>query len=119
VLDPVLIFRGKLQACATRSKQHDATELRWLESAYWSALRNQRVQFGLEYVGMAMRRYPELAGLFARIGVDVPAARAQTQRLDPELRRVMEPGGVQEGLLAPPGSGFGALGGREEPYAYS
>jgi len=99
LLDPVYLFKGKLRAAAMRGKFHDSADLRWLESRYINMLRQRRNEFSLEYLGLAMKRYPELEQLFNRIGVNIAAATAAAAHLD--LRHLPAPqrGDVQRGLL--------------------
>ena len=100
ILDPVYIFKGKLRAAATRGKYHDSADLRFLEGRYLNRLREKRNQFNLRYIGLAMKRYPELELVFNRIEVDTRAAQAQVATED--LRRLPAPrhGDVQRGILA-------------------
>lgn len=70
LLDPVNPFKGKLPAAALRSKFHDSTDLRWLESRFGQVLATSRAQFDLVYIGLALVRYPELRNTFARLGLD-------------------------------------------------
>ncbi|OAT14496.1 hypothetical protein BDBG_09509 [Blastomyces gilchristii SLH14081] len=70
LLDPVYLFKGKLRAAATRGKFHDASDLRWLENNYLSRLQENRGQLSLLYVGLALKRYPELQHCFTRIGIN-------------------------------------------------
>ncbi|KAL2368937.1 hypothetical protein BDBG_06427 [Blastomyces gilchristii SLH14081] len=102
LLDPVYLFKGKLRAAATRGKFHDASDLRWLESNYLSRLQQNRGQLSLLYVGLALKRYPELQHCFTRIGVNIQAAIARAAAHDINHLPPPQPGDVQKGLLAPP-----------------
>ncbi|GAO17227.1 uncharacterized protein UV8b_05489 [Ustilaginoidea virens] len=59
-LEPFYLFKGKLRACATRFKFHDAADLRMLAGKYQASLKPRAHELNLEYVGLAMKRYPEL-----------------------------------------------------------
>jgi hypothetical protein len=54
----------------------------------------------LQYVGLALKRYPELGLLLNRIGIDINVARNAAINLDPNNLPRPAPGDVQEGLLA-------------------
>lgn len=82
-LDPVDIFKEKLCATATRDKFQDSADLQWLETRYGAQIQERRRELKLDYVGLAMKRYPELINLFARIGVDLNGARYAARNLDP------------------------------------
>jgi len=98
-LDPVDIFKEKLHAAATRAKFHDLADLRWLETRYGAQIQERRGKLKLDYVGLALKRYPELTILFARIGVDINGARYAARNLDPNKIPAPAPGDVQQGLL--------------------
>ena len=98
-LDPVYLFKGKLRAAATRAKFHDSADLRWLEARFRQEVQARRAELNLQYVGLAMKRYPELELLFARLGIDITAAKNAAENLDPNNLPIPAPGDVQEGLL--------------------
>ena len=100
LLDPVYIFKGKLQARATRDKFHDAVDLRFLEGHFRDELRQRKREFSLDQVGLAMNRSPELEHLFARLSLDLDAATDHVTTLDPKNLPRPQPGDVQKGLLA-------------------
>ncbi|KAK2797608.1 hypothetical protein FQN50_009121 [Emmonsiellopsis sp. PD_5] len=102
LLDPVYLFKGKLRAAATRDKFHDSADLRWLEGHSLARLQQNKSQFSLLYVGLALKRYPELQPCFARIGLDIEAAKATAASHDLRHLPPPQPGDVQKGLLAPP-----------------
>ncbi|KKZ61108.1 hypothetical protein EMCG_04306 [[Emmonsia] crescens] len=104
VLDPVYLFKGKLRAAATRGKFHDSADLRWLESTAFARLQQSKGQFSLLYVGLALKRYPELHSTFSRIGLDIGAAQAAAISYDVGHLPPPQPGDVQKGLLATPSS---------------
>lgn len=99
-LDPFHLFKGKLRAAATRAKFHDSADLRWLETRYSQAIQASRQELNLQYVGLALKRYPELELLFTRIGIDINVAKNAAINLDPNNLPRPAPGDVQEGLLA-------------------
>ena len=98
-LDPVAVFKGKLRATATRNKLHDFADLRWLKERYAAAIRQKVSELNLEYVGRALRNYPELEPLFNDLGIDLNAAKARVANIDTALP-VPEPGDVQKGILS-------------------
>jgi len=101
LLDPIYLFKGKLRAAATREKFHDSADLRWLEAYDLPRLQQNRNRFSLLYIGLALKRYPELHNCFTRIGLNVEAARATAASHDLHHLPPPQPGDVQRGLLAP------------------
>ncbi|EFE44409.1 hypothetical protein TRV_00825 [Trichophyton verrucosum HKI 0517] len=99
-LDPVYLFKGKLRAAATRSKFHDSADLRWLETYALSILQANKSQFSSLYVGLALKRYPELHHCFERIGLNIDAATNAAAAYDLHHLPPPQPGDVQNGLLA-------------------
>lgn len=98
-LDPTYIFKGKLRAAATRGKFHDSADLRWLEGRHSAELVQRKYELNLEYVGLAMKRYPELELVFSRIGLDITAAKAKAAPLDLKNLPPPQQGDVQKGLF--------------------
>ena len=99
-LDVSFIFKGKLQAAASRSKHSDATDLLWLEERYNSALKAHTNEYDRRIVGMAMRRYNDLEQAFGRLGVDLEACKAVTRDFDPNDKMPQpELDQVQSGLM--------------------
>ena len=97
VMDLVYLFKGKLRAAAgTRNKFHDAVDLRWLEGYGLARLQQNRSQFDLLHIGLALRRYPELQFCFTRIGVDVKVAEARAASYDMLHPPPPQPGDVQK-----------------------
>ncbi|KAH9828467.1 hypothetical protein Tdes44962_MAKER02385 [Teratosphaeria destructans] len=84
ILHPVFLYKGKLQAAATRAKYSDAADLMFLENKHADALRDFKDQIKKQHVGMVVRRYPHLRHSFARIGVDLEACEALVSDFDPE-----------------------------------
>jgi len=100
ILDVSFIFKGKLQAAATRSKHSDAADLLWLEARYNTALKAHTKEYDRRFIGMAMRRYSQLEQAFVRLGVDVEACKTVTRDFDPDGK--MPPpqlNQVQNGLM--------------------
>lgn len=99
-LDPVYLFKGKLRAAATRAKFHDSADLRWLEGRFSQEIRSKRIELNLQYIGLAMKRYPELELLFKRIDVDINGAKNAARNLDLNNLPRPAPGDVLVGLLS-------------------
>ncbi|KAL5358880.1 hypothetical protein BJX96DRAFT_183405 [Aspergillus floccosus] len=98
-LDPFYLFKGKLRAAATRSKFHDSAELRWLGARFGDAIQARKNELDLQYIGLAIKRYPELELLFERLGFDLARAKDVTRDLDLSRLPPPAPGDVQRGLL--------------------
>ncbi|KAF1818434.1 uncharacterized protein K489DRAFT_413725 [Dissoconium aciculare CBS 342.82] len=101
ILDPVLCFKGKLQAAATRAKFSDAVGLLFLEGQHGQMLRDRNKEFNRYHVGMAMKRYPHLELAFVRLGVNMEACKAVAKDVDVHVieTRPPEPHSVQNALL--------------------
>ncbi|RDW86945.1 uncharacterized protein DSM5745_03587 [Aspergillus mulundensis] len=99
-LDPFLLFKGKLRAAATRAKFHDSADLRWLADRYGQAIQMRRNELNPQYIGLALKRYPELELLFGRLGVDIARAKHSVRDLSPSRLPPPAQGDVQRGLLA-------------------
>ncbi|KAL4799217.1 hypothetical protein BDV19DRAFT_385468 [Aspergillus venezuelensis] len=99
-LDPFILFRGKLRAAATRSKFHDSADLRWLADRFGPAIQVRTTELNPQYIGLSLKRYPELELLFSRLGVDVDAAKHSARDLSPTRLPPPVPGNVQRDLLA-------------------
>jgi hypothetical protein len=98
-LDSVYLFKGKLRAAATRAKFHDSADLRWLEGRFRQTIQAKRAELNSQYVGLAMKRYPELEPLFIRLGIDVAVAKDAALNLDPNNLPRPARGDVQLGIL--------------------
>jgi hypothetical protein len=98
-LDPFYLFKGKLRAAAARSKSHDSFDLRWLADRFEESIKAQKDELNLEYIGLAVKRYPELELLFGRLGIDLVKAKDASCDLDPNKLSAPAPGDVQRGLL--------------------
>ena len=99
LLDPYYLFKGKLRAAATRSKYRDAADMRWLADRYGNVIQARKENLNLQYIGLAMKRYPELELLFRRLEIDLTRAREAARDLDPSRLPAPAPGDVQRGLL--------------------
>ena len=97
--DPVYIFKGKLRAAATRKIFYDSADVRWLKRHFGATIRQHASEYNLEYLGRAMRIYPELELAFQRIGVDISAAKAKIANVGMTSPPVPQPGDVQRGVL--------------------
>ncbi|KAF2759375.1 hypothetical protein EJ05DRAFT_344195 [Pseudovirgaria hyperparasitica] len=97
--DPVYIFKGKLRAAALRKKFHDSADLRWIEGRYSAQIHERRSELSMLYIGIALKRYPELDLLFTRLGVDVEACKKAANEVDLEKLPAPAPGDVQGGIL--------------------
>lgn len=97
--EPFFIFKGKVRAAATREKFHDSADLRWLVGHFGNVIKPRVAELSMQYVGLAMKRYPVLERLFAEIGVDVARAKDAAKELDPDKLPAPAPGDVQKGLL--------------------
>ncbi|KAJ5951081.1 uncharacterized protein N7479_009494 [Penicillium vulpinum] len=98
-LDPFYLFKGKLRAAATRAKFHDSADLRWLEGRHSTAIQARKTELSLQYIGLAMKRYPELEMLFRSLDVDLAGAQNLTRHLELSKLPAPAPGDVQHGLL--------------------
>jgi hypothetical protein len=98
-LTPFHLFKGKVHAAAERDNFHDAADLRWLETRYSEEIRASKKELNLKFVGLAIKRYPELETQFTRLGIDVMNAKKAAANLDPNKLPKPAPGDVQEGLL--------------------
>ncbi|RAL15451.1 uncharacterized protein BO97DRAFT_440855 [Aspergillus homomorphus CBS 101889] len=98
-LDPYNIFKGKLRAAATRSEVNDAADLHWLASQY-GIIRSRAHELNLDYVGLAIKRYPDLEELFEQLSVDVVQAKENMHDVELYELPLLGPGDVQRGLLA-------------------
>lgn len=98
-LDPFYLFKGKLRAAATRGKFHDSADLRMLGGKYKADIESRAHELNVQYLGLALKRYPELERLFQQLGIDVEQAKHATKDLD--LNKLPPPtsGDVQRGLL--------------------
>ncbi|KAI2620911.1 hypothetical protein GGS26DRAFT_601501 [Hypomontagnella submonticulosa] len=99
-LDPFRIFKGKLQAAASRAVFHDTADLRTLGHLYGPIIRSRVNELDAYTVGIAIKRYKELVFLFDRLGVDLAGARRTAYGFRPDDYLILPVGNVQHGLLA-------------------
>ena len=99
-LDPFLVFKGKLCVAASRSKFRDFEDLQWLADRYGATIQERWREIKPLYIGIAMRRHPELDHLFDRLEVDIRGAKIFVLGV-PTPSAVTEPaiGEAHEGLL--------------------
>ena len=98
-LDPFYLFKGKLRAAATRSKLYDSADLRWLADRYGDSIQARKTELNPQYIGLSVKRYPELEFLFRRLEIDLARAKDFTRNLDLSRLTAPAPGDVQRGLL--------------------
>ncbi|PYH94602.1 hypothetical protein BO71DRAFT_449968 [Aspergillus ellipticus CBS 707.79] len=98
-LDPFYLFKGKLRAVATRSKFHDSADLRWLGDRFGSVIKARKNELNMQYIGLALKRYPELTYVFQHLGIDLGQAEHAARDLDLSRLPPPAPGDVQRGLL--------------------
>ncbi|PKY07173.1 hypothetical protein P168DRAFT_324609 [Aspergillus campestris IBT 28561] len=100
LLDPFLIFKGKVCVAASRSKSRDFEDIQWLADRYGPVIRERWREIKPRYIGFAMRRHPELEHLFGQLQVDISEAKAFVHGV-PTPSAVTEPavGEAHEGLL--------------------
>lgn len=100
ILDPVFVYKGKLQAAATRAKHSDAADLLYLEGEHQAALRAHHRQFSRHRIGMALKRYPHLEHSFERLRLDLKACKAAARDIDANtLPANSPPNAVQMGFF--------------------
>lgn len=83
ILHPIFLYKGKLQAAATRDKLSDAADLMYLESNHAVSLAKHNNQISRLHVGMALKRYPHLEYSFSRLGIDLDACKALARDFNP------------------------------------
>ncbi|PYH37231.1 uncharacterized protein BO87DRAFT_353721 [Aspergillus neoniger CBS 115656] len=98
-LDPFTCSKEKFRAAATRSKFHESADMRWLADRYGNVIQAQKEGLNLQYIGLAIKRYPELELLFERLGVDLGITMEAVRDMDPSRLPAPAPGDVQRGLL--------------------
>ncbi|KAK6435230.1 hypothetical protein LTR95_008582 [Oleoguttula sp. CCFEE 5521] len=101
ILDPVIIFKGKLFAAASRNKYSDIADLTWLASHFSHELKGRSKELSRHMVGEVVKRHSHLERTFQDlIGENGLKASIGTSRND-EVTQVMkvELNQVQNGLL--------------------
>ncbi|GAB7336731.1 hypothetical protein MBLNU13_g10831t2 [Cladosporium sp. NU13] len=101
ILDPVIIFKGKLYATSMRNKYSDAADLIWLETNFLPELRSRSRELSRHMIGRVIRRHPHLERTFgAIIGEEaLEAATATAREQDVDQLSTIEQNQVQNGLL--------------------
>jgi hypothetical protein len=101
ILDPVIIFKGKLYATSMRNKYSDAADLTWLATKFSSELQSRSKELSRHMIGRVVKRHPHLERTFSLIigadGVEASIATAREQDLN--QLSVIEQNQVQNGLL--------------------
>lgn len=100
LLDPFLIMKGKVCVAASRSKFRDFEDIQWLADRYGATIQDRWREIKPLYIGLAMRRHPELEHLFGQLQVDIRGAKLFVHGV-PTPSAVTEPavGEAHEGLL--------------------
>ncbi|KAI5844950.1 hypothetical protein DFP73DRAFT_37274 [Morchella snyderi] len=98
ILKEEFLFRGKLSACATRTKSSDAADVDYLVRNYGKELKMAAKKMDKKTVGMAVRRHPELRKVLGELGVHTRGAvwGVRKARLDGQVQPQMWD--VQRGL---------------------
>lgn len=98
LLDVVYIFKGKLHAAADRQKVTDAADLEYLARFHQQRLQAHADVFSHRDVGKAVKRYPELSGVFAELQINVQQA---VEQMSLEIGSQMSPPAfdVQKGII--------------------
>ncbi|KXS93549.1 hypothetical protein AC578_4972 [Pseudocercospora eumusae] len=101
ILHPVFLYKGKLQAAATRAKHSDSVDLLFLEGKHLAELAARNHELNKRHVGMALKRYPHLLHSFQRLGINIADCTALAQDIDIEEIAAQRPAAnaVQNGLL--------------------
>ncbi|KAF2858508.1 hypothetical protein K470DRAFT_221066 [Piedraia hortae CBS 480.64] len=84
ILDPVLVFKGKLSAASMRIQQTDAVDLIWLGERYPKEIKKRTQELSRHMMGQALRRHPYLESMFQAIVGD--------EILQASKKAVMSPG---------------------------
>lgn len=101
ILDPVLVFKGKLFAAATRNKFSDAADLLWLADVHTDLLKSRSRELSRNLVGRVAERHAHLRRTFEKlVGQQVLEAAIQSSRnADSSPSTVIQQNQVQNGLL--------------------
>lgn len=100
ILDPVIVFKGKLYATSMRNKYSDAADLIWLATKLSPELRSRSKEFSRHMIGRVVRRHPHLERTFSSIiGADgLEASNATAREQDVDQLSAIEQNQVQNGL---------------------
>lgn len=75
LIDNLSLFRGKLSACAYRSKQTDCADVVFLATNFAKQLRADGVKkIDPKVIGLAVKNYPELADVIEDLGISTKKA---------------------------------------------
>ncbi|KAK6349563.1 hypothetical protein TWF696_005848 [Orbilia brochopaga] len=75
VIDTPSLFRGKLSACAFRSKPNDCSDLIFLATSCASQLPSDTIKkIDTKVIGMAIKRYPDLIDCLEGLGISTRKA---------------------------------------------
>ncbi|RVD81881.1 uncharacterized protein DFL_009728 [Arthrobotrys flagrans] len=75
VIDTPALFRGKLAACASRSKPNDCSDVIFLATTYSSQLPSDTIKkIDTKVIGMAVKKYPELIDSLEGLGISTRKA---------------------------------------------
>jgi hypothetical protein len=101
ILDPVVIFKGKLYATSMRNKYSDAADLIWLATKFSPELRSRSKELSRHMIGRVVKRHPHLERTFSSIiGADsLEASTATAREQDVDQLSAIEQNQVQNGLL--------------------
>lgn len=70
IIDTPALFRGKLSACAFRSKQTDSTDVAFLATTCAAQLPLDSIKkIDQKVIGMAVKKYPELIECLEGLGI--------------------------------------------------
>jgi len=83
IIDTPYLFRGKLSACAFRSKPNDCTDVVFLATSYSAQLPTDAIKkIDTKVIGMAVRKYPELIEVLEGLGISTRKAIKQVKSSD-------------------------------------
>lgn len=101
ILDPVIIFKGKLYATSVRNKYSDVADLTWLATHFSSELRSRSKELSRHMIGRVVKRHSHLERTFDSIvGADgLEASKATARDVDAAQPSAIEQNQVQNGLL--------------------
>jgi len=100
------LFKGKLSACAHRSKPNDSLDVMYLASVFGSELPSDvSKKLDTKTVGLAVSRYPELIDTLEAMGISAKKAIKKVKSSDSLKNASFSAGGrmlegdVQRGLV--------------------
>ncbi|KAL7266359.1 hypothetical protein RUND412_011097 [Rhizina undulata] len=98
ILEEAYLFRGKINACATRGKQSDVQDVAYLIANYGSELKDVAKSMDKRVIGLALKRHPQLTKDLRKLGVGCRGARWGVRGVKVEDRMVPGCWDVQRGL---------------------